>query len=72
MLNNMKATYYHFEGDRGVDDIDNLWKIFVEAMTLAKEDNATNRAAFCSIYNEVIKQGGIRWNITMGLYWIRP
>ena len=27
---------------------------------------------FISVYNDVIKQKGILWNITMGLNWIRP
>lgn len=72
VLNNMKATYYYFEGDRGADDIDYLWKVFASALRLASEDNESNRTDFCTYYNKVIKQAGIRWNITMGLYWIRP
>ena len=31
-----------------------------------------NERAFITAYDKVIGQKGIKWNITMGLYWIRP
>ena len=31
-----------------------------------------NKLKIESAYDKVIKQRGIQWNITMGLYWIRP
>ena len=72
VVNNMKATFYYFEGDRKEKDIDNLWKLFEYAISLsATEDNETKKS-FASTFDVVIKQKGVSWNITMGLYWVRP
>ena len=72
VLNNLKTTYYGFKDDRQADDIDNLWGLYESAINLAEKDDATNRAIFTKWYDTVHEQLGIRWNITMGLYWIRP
>ena len=72
VLNNLKATFYWFEGGRGDQDIDNLWNVYEAALELAREDTADHREQFSLFYDRVIAQTGVRWNITMGLYWIRP
>lgn len=74
VLNNMMATFYAFEGDdrRKGDDIDNLWNAFDSAIKLAENDSEESRAAFISAYDQVKSQFAVRWNLTMGLYWIRP
>jgi len=70
VLNNMSATFYHFIGDRGANDIDNLWKLFSYAISFA--DKQDNKDDFESAFDLVVAQKGVSWNITMGLYWIRP
>lgn len=72
VLNNLKATYYGFKDDRQAADIDNLWGLYESAINLAEKDDAENREIFTKYYDTVHDQLGIRWNITMGLYWIRP
>ena len=72
VVNNMKATFYYFSGARQKEDIPNLWKVFESAMKLTKNNSPENRQDFIKYYDRVIKQKGIRWNITMALYWIRP
>lgn len=72
VLNNLKATFYGFKDDRKADDIDNIWNVFEAALKLADEDTDENRAEFSKWYDMVHDQLCIRWNITMGLYWIRP
>lgn len=72
VLNNLKATFYGFKDDRKDDDIDNIWNVFEAAIALADEDNEANRAEFSKWYDLVHDQLCIRWNLTMGLYWIRP
>lgn len=72
VLNNLKATYYGFKDDRQVADIDNLWGLYESAINLAEKDDAANCEIFIKWYDTVHDQLGIRWNITMGLYWIRP
>lgn len=72
VLNNLKATFFYMLPERGEKDIDNLWTVFTNAIRLAKEDNQQNRDAFISIFDKVLPQQGIRWNITMAMFWIRP
>lgn len=70
VLNNMSATFYYFSGERGEKDIDNLWSLFRYAIAYA--DRQENESDFTTAFNTVVAQKGVSWNITMGLYWIRP
>lgn len=70
VLNNMSATFYHFLGERGEKDIDNLWNLF--ELALAYSESKEKEKEFINVFNTVISQKGVSWNITMGLYWIRP
>ena len=72
VLNNLKATFYAFKEERKADDIDNIWNVFEAALRLADNDTEQNRKEFSKWYDLVHDQRCIRWNITMGLYWIRP
>lgn len=72
VLNNMMANFYLFEGKREEHDIDYLWEVFSAAISLAANDNPGNRKLFSKYYDQVLNQYCVRWNITMGLYWIRP
>lgn len=74
VLNNMAATFYAFQNDehRNKDDIDTLWEVFVSALKLADVDNDENRESFSIAYNKALTQYLVKWNLTMGLYWIRP
>lgn len=70
VLNNMSATFYYFVDERAPQDIDNLWSLFKFAIKLADTNDA--KPEFINAFNTVIAQRGVSWNITMGLYWIRP
>lgn len=72
VLNNLKAVFFPWHHHD--NEIDNLWQLFKAAISYAdcKEDKMECENDFITIYNKVIKQSGIKWNITMGLYWIRP
>ena len=72
VLNNQKATFYWFEGGRGEHDIDNLWGVFTNAIDYADNHTDASREQFIKFYDAVLKQKGVKWNITMGLFWIRP
>lgn len=69
ILNNQKACF--FDADRS-DDINNLWKLFEEALLYADTPNDENYKKFCTLFNIVKNQKLVKWNITMGLFWIRP
>ncbi|WP_246095088.1 McrB family protein [Salinicoccus cyprini] len=72
VVNNMAATFYYFIGDREEHDIDNLWAIFNAALDYEQLYSEESRKDFIENFNTVILQRGIKWNLTMGLYWIRP
>ena len=72
VLMNMAATFYTFENNRQKNDIDTLWEVFAAAIALAKSKSAADREKFCQAYDKALMQAGIKWNLTMGLYWIRP
>jgi 5-methylcytosine-specific restriction protein B len=71
VLNNMKSWFFTLDEDQGEDDLDNLWNLFNAAIKYADGDN-NFMANFITYYNKVLKQKNVKWNITMGLYWIRP
>ena len=63
LLNNMMSTFYWREHES--TDIQPLWNLFEAVIT-----NDNNNLHKC--FDIVCKQRGIQWNITMGLFWIRP
>lgn len=71
VLMNMSSWFFTNKKNRNYDDIDNLWELFETALLFADGDDA-KKELFINVYNKVITQKQVRWNITMGLYWIRP
>ena len=73
LLNNQKSWFFWGKDDgRGEHDINNLWALFKLAIQFADDAELTTNEKFCQAYDTVTLQKGIRWNITMGLFWIRP
>lgn len=72
VLNNMMSTFYCFKDEREEKDMDNLWDFFISAIEYEKDPSLDRKSRFIECYDKVIKQKGVRWNITMGLFWIRP
>lgn len=72
VINPLMANFFAFLEDRGTDDINNLWKLFNSAIKLSQNNSEENRNNFCELYDTVIHQPCVKWNITMGLFWIRP
>lgn len=70
LLMNLSAWFFDYKAVRGADDINNLWQLF--EIALAYADDNSKEQDFIDIYDVVIKQRQIKWNITMGLFWIRP
>lgn len=69
VLNNQRAWFYAYD-KKG--DIDNLWDLFEKALEFADTPNTENYQMFCKLFNIVKNQYLVKWNITMGLFWIRP
>lgn len=73
VLNNQNATFYYFVGDRGENDIDDLWSLFETAIQYASSPTAENRELLSKYFDLVInRKGNGNSKITMGLYWIAP
>ena len=62
-MNNMLSNFMAFEEDREEGDIDRLWDLF-ECAVLDKDIEKA--------YNALNGQFLIKYNITMGLFWVRP
>ncbi len=72
ILNNQKSWFFGFDNKRQPDDIDTLWEAFAQAIAFAESDDAEARSTFISAYDSATQRYGVGWNLTMGLYWIRP
>lgn len=68
----LNAVFYGFGVDRNPEDIDNLWKLFVAALDFADFESEYAAERFITIYDQVLKQKRVKWNLTIGLFWIRP
>ncbi|KAF0159394.1 MAG: ATPase [Syntrophaceae bacterium] len=72
VVNNQRSWFFQYAKERQANDIDTLWAIFAEAIRFSESDNAEARNDFIKAYDKTTNVWGIGWNLTMGLYWIRP
>lgn len=72
LMNNLASWFFAYKDKRHEDDIDNLWHLFKCAIDLADDSSLDNKQSFIDAYNQVLKQKQVKWNITFGLFWIRP
>jgi 5-methylcytosine-specific restriction protein B len=72
VLNNQRSCFFGYSYKRQPDDIDTLWEAFAQAIAFAESDDADSRSAFAAAYDNATLRWGVGWNLTMGLYWIRP
>ena len=72
VLNNQRSWFFGYNYKRQIDDIDVLWELFANAISFADSDATDVRPTFISAYNNATQRWGVGWNISMGLYWIRP
>jgi 5-methylcytosine-specific restriction protein B len=72
LLNNQKSWYFPFEADRAADHIDALWEVFAAGIAYAETDDDLARVAFAKAFDSANGRQGVAWNLTFGLYWIRP
>lgn len=72
VVNNQNATFFYGYDARIAGDIDRLWDVFEIAIEYDKNSVDENKEKFIEQFDKVIRQKGLKWKITMGLYWIRP
>jgi len=71
-VNNQKTWFFGYANQRQPDDTESLWEVFSQAIKFSESEDAEDRASFITAYDNVAKRHCVGWNITMGLYWIRP
>ncbi|MBO9539714.1 AAA family ATPase [bacterium] len=72
VLNNLKSWYFPRESARTPDHIDSLWALFAAALAFAESDDEEARARFSLAFDHANGRPLVAWNLTFGLYWIRP
>jgi 5-methylcytosine-specific restriction protein B len=72
VLNAQKSWYFPFEAERTADHIDALWDVFASGIKFANSDDDDTRAEFAKAFDNANGRLGVAWNLTFGLYWIRP
>lgn len=72
-MNNQSATFFYFLRDgRGEHDIENLWDVLDAALAYDKEPVDGNKDRLATAFDIAEQNHGVKWNLTMGLYWCRP
>lgn len=72
VLNNLKSWFFPFENNRAVDHIDALWEVFAAGIAFADSDDDMKRDEFAQAFDNANGRRGVAWNLTFGLYWVRP
>lgn len=68
-LNPLNSWFFGYEKEK--DEIDNLWELFKTALEYA-DNGYEYEEDFIKRYDKVKDKKGIKWKITLALYWTRP
>jgi 5-methylcytosine-specific restriction protein B len=68
VLDNRRSWFFAFKADRGPGDVDALWEVF----TYALGPDPLARQEFRAAFDKAVEIQGIKVNLTMGLFWVRP
>jgi 5-methylcytosine-specific restriction enzyme B len=72
IVNNQRSWFFGYKYRRGEGDIDTLWTLFEAAIEHANNSEADTAEVLSGAYGTATKCWGTGWNLSMGLYWIRP
>ena len=72
VVNNQRTWFFAYSELRGDGDIDALWRVFAAALRFADDDTPESRAELVEAYDQALEVKGVAWNLSMGLYWVRP
>ena len=72
LLNLQNSWFFPFEKSRDPDHIDALWDVFAAAIKFADSDDDEARDQFAKAFDKANGRLFVAWNLTFGLYWIRP
>lgn len=68
VLDNRNSWFFSFEHKRSHNDIERLWTLF----ELALQPNPFNSEKFKTVFEDCAAQPGLRFKITIGLFWVSP
>lgn len=73
-LSSQNACFYGFKNDarRKDGDIDHLWNVFEACIQVAHDNSSFSQSRFSEAFDVVERQFIVKWNLTMGLYYVRP
>ncbi len=72
-LPNQNATFFYRKGERGADDISNLWELFEATLAWSQDPTNEAREKFARYYDIAVHLPGNGCPmITMALFWIAP
>ena len=72
ILSSLRSWFFAYEKDRKLEDIDILWKCFEAVIKYADSPDEETHELFMKAYDKAIPVRMVKWNLTMGFYWIRP
>ncbi len=73
ILNNLNSMFFSFAKDREKYAIDILWDVFEKALMLADNELSEKiQNNFIEAFDKAMNIKGVGWNLTVGLFWIRP
>lgn len=68
----IKSRFFDTKDAQAKIDIEYLWNIFEASINYADNNTNENREAFIKYYDLAKDIKGVKWSLTIGLYWIRP
>ena len=74
VVDNGSFLFFDHADKHLLGDIDTLWEVFAKAIAFAnvKEGNDKEQKDFCKAYDAASKVNGVKWNLSIGLHWVRP
>lgn len=64
--------FFNFQGQKSAKFIQNFWDLFEVALKYADSKSKEEQSNFVKLFDAVLRQGGVKWSITIGLFWLRP
>jgi len=71
LMQNLSWWFFAYEQKRLPEDIQRLWNLFSASIDLA-DGVVKDETAFLTAFQDASEVRKSKWNLTFGLYWIRP
>ncbi len=68
----MDSWFFLFAKDRKPDDIEKLWRLFINALSYSDHRGAETRRNFLSAYDAALSIERVNRKLSVGLHWARP